>query len=455
MTGRDLRACCARQGPLRPAVGDRARQRSPRSGLAPHRATSGTSTTRAGCGSRAGVAHVIRTAAGPVTPVGIEQRVEALDGVRAAAVVGVGPRGPQQVVVVAVPTPRPAPAARRRASLPTRWPRPCARRRGVDRGGGAARRRLPLDIRHASKIDRRRVAAWAERVLAGDGRQPAVKVLVTGATGLLGARRRRAPRRPRRRRHRAAAPPSGARAAARCSATSPTADAVARRAPRPRRGRAPGRQGRRRRPVAGLRPRPTSPAPGPSWRRAGAPGWGGSCRCPRRRSRTPAPRWSGAGADPADPARARGHYARSKAVAELLALAADAAPEASPSSRCARTWSGGRATPSWSAASSPRARAGRLPVIGSRRRADRHHLPRPTRRTPSSPPLDRCAEARGQALVVSNGEPRPVAELLAAICRAAGCPRPAGTPSRRRWRGGQERSSRRCGPLRAAPTIRR
>ena len=34
--------------------------------------------------------------------------------------------------------------------------------------------------------------------------------------------------------------------------------------------------------------------------------------------------------------------------------------------------------------------------------------------------LDRCTEARGHALVVSNGEPRPVAELLAAICRAAG-----------------------------------
>ena len=37
--------------------------------------------------------HVITTADGVVTPVGVEQRVEALDGVAAAAVVGVGPAG--------------------------------------------------------------------------------------------------------------------------------------------------------------------------------------------------------------------------------------------------------------------------------------------------------------------------------------------------------------------------
>src|SRR4051794_32565963 len=47
--------------------------------------------------------HVIATAAGVVTPVGVEQRVEALDGVAAAAVVGVGPAGTQAVVVVVVP----------------------------------------------------------------------------------------------------------------------------------------------------------------------------------------------------------------------------------------------------------------------------------------------------------------------------------------------------------------
>ena len=38
--------------------------------------------------------------------------------------------------------------------------------------------------------------------------------------------------------------------------------------------------------------------------------------------------------------------------------------------------------------------------------------------------LDRCPAAAGQALVVTNGEPRPVAELLAGICAAAGVPGP-------------------------------
>src|SRR4029079_7380155 len=47
--------------------------------------------------------HVLSTATGPLTPVGVEQRVEELVSVRAAAVVGVGPVGTQQVVVVVVP----------------------------------------------------------------------------------------------------------------------------------------------------------------------------------------------------------------------------------------------------------------------------------------------------------------------------------------------------------------
>ncbi len=38
--------------------------------------------------------------------------------------------------------------------------------------------------------------------------------------------------------------------------------------------------------------------------------------------------------------------------------------------------------------------------------------------------LDHCPRLDGQALVVCNGEPRPVADLLASICRAAGVPPP-------------------------------
>ena len=47
--------------------------------------------------------HVVSAPDGPVTPVGVEQAIEALDEVAMAAVVGVGPVGTQQVVAVVVP----------------------------------------------------------------------------------------------------------------------------------------------------------------------------------------------------------------------------------------------------------------------------------------------------------------------------------------------------------------
>ncbi len=122
------------------------------------------------------LAHVLVTADGVLTPVGAEQRVQRLDAVRRAAVVGVGPRGAQAPVVVLEaagaagsaggaggPRPGPAPldlvAAVREAAAPA----PVSAVLVV-----AA---LPTDVRHRSKIDRARVAAWAEEVLAG--RRPA------------------------------------------------------------------------------------------------------------------------------------------------------------------------------------------------------------------------------------------------------------------------------------------
>ena len=63
--------------------------------------------------------HVVDTADGPVTPVGIEQRVEAIDGVASAAVVGVGPAGTQQVVVVVVAEPGTRPGAPGRRCSPS------------------------------------------------------------------------------------------------------------------------------------------------------------------------------------------------------------------------------------------------------------------------------------------------------------------------------------------------
>jgi 2-alkyl-3-oxoalkanoate reductase len=40
--------------------------------------------------------------------------------------------------------------------------------------------------------------------------------------------------------------------------------------------------------------------------------------------------------------------------------------------------------------------------------------------------VDACGPVHGEALVVSNGEPRPVAEVLGRLCRAAGVPGPRG-----------------------------
>ncbi len=106
--------------------------------------------------------HVITAPDGPLTPVGIEQRVEALDGVRAAAAVGVGPAGTQQLILVVVPRDRsrgplapPDLAAEIRAAAGA----PVAAVLIVDA--------LPVDIRHASKVDRLRLGRWADRVLRG------------------------------------------------------------------------------------------------------------------------------------------------------------------------------------------------------------------------------------------------------------------------------------------------
>ncbi len=110
------------------------------------------------------IGHVITTASGPVTPVGIEHAVGSLPGVALAAVVGVGPAGTQQVIVVVVPTSgagRPGVAGEDLAD----------RVRGeagdVDVAAVLMVPSLPVDKRHNSKIDRTRVARWAERVLAG------------------------------------------------------------------------------------------------------------------------------------------------------------------------------------------------------------------------------------------------------------------------------------------------
>lgn len=107
--------------------------------------------------------HVVWTPSGPVGPVAIEKMVEELSDVYMAAVVGVGPVGNQQLVVVVermLPPKKPALAS---LSL-------------IDDVRSVAGHdvvavfdvpKLPVDRRHNSKIDRTAVAEWADGVLAG------------------------------------------------------------------------------------------------------------------------------------------------------------------------------------------------------------------------------------------------------------------------------------------------
>lgn len=130
----------------------------------------------------------------------------------------------------------------------------------------------------------------------------------------------------------------------------------------------------------------------------------------------------GDGAEPADPAHARGHYARTKAEGELLALRSDAEDFRVLVLRPHLMW--GPGDTQLTERIIDRARSRRMPIIGSGaplvdtlyvanavdavvaacHAVDRHH---------------------GEALVVTNGEPRPVGELIRGLARAGGSPEPA------------------------------
>jgi acyl-CoA synthetase (AMP-forming)/AMP-acid ligase II/pimeloyl-ACP methyl ester carboxylesterase len=107
--------------------------------------------------------HVLVTAGGVVTPVGPEQRVESLRGVRRAALAGVGPRGTQQLVVVLETDP----PARRVALAGDELGASVRQAAGHDVAAVFVVPELPTDIRHNSKIDRSALSRWAAGVLAG------------------------------------------------------------------------------------------------------------------------------------------------------------------------------------------------------------------------------------------------------------------------------------------------
>ena len=222
---------------------------------------------------------------------------------------------------------------------------------------------LPVDIRHAAKVDRARVAAWAGRVLAGEraGRRP-VRVLVTGARGLLGG------------------------AVARALAARGDAVTVLQRArpgcPSPRCAADLGDPERRcaaalagHDAVVHLAAKVDVVGPWRDYRRTNVLGTRALLAAARSAGVTrfvhvssPSVAHAGAAlvgapAAPADPARARGHYARSKAAGRAGRPGRRPAALAVVAVRPHLVW--GPGDPQLVGRILARARAGRLPVVGT------------------------------------------------------------------------------------------
>lgn len=142
----------------------------------------------------------------------------------------------------------------------------------------------------------------------------------------------------------------------------------------------------------------------------------------------------GSGAGPADPRRARGHYARSKAAGELLALAADGPGLAVVAIRPHLVWGPGDTQLVEPIVA--RARAGRLALIGpGTALIDTTYVDNAADAIAAA--LDRVHDVHGEALVITNGQPRPVGEVFGRLCAIAGVPPPRRhVPFRLAWAAG-------------------
>ena len=132
----------------------------------------------------------------------------------------------------------------------------------------------------------------------------------------------------------------------------------------------------------------------------------------------------GEGAGPADPDQARGPYARSKARAEQIALAADSDGLAVLAIRPHLVW--GPGDTQLVARIVRRAQRGRLPLLGAGAvLVDSTYVTNAVDALVAA--LDHCRPdgVHGEALVVTNGEPRPIAEILGGMATAAGAPWPS------------------------------
>ena len=129
----------------------------------------------------------------------------------------------------------------------------------------------------------------------------------------------------------------------------------------------------------------------------------------------------GADAGRADPQATRGHYATSKAAAELIALGAAADGFAVMAIRPHLVW--GPGDTQLVGRIVDRARQGRLAIVGTGAALiDTTYIDNAVDAIVAA--VDRAPQLAGRVLVVSNGQPRTVRELLSRIVTAAGLPPP-------------------------------
>jgi len=125
----------------------------------------------------------------------------------------------------------------------------------------------------------------------------------------------------------------------------------------------------------------------------------------------------GVGAEPADPVATRGHYAASKAQAEVIALTANSADLSVVAVRPHLIW--GPGDEQLVGRIVARARSGRLAIIGSGAALiDTIYVDNAADAIVAA--LDRAPAVAGRAFVVTNGQPRPVGEMVRRIVMAAG-----------------------------------
>lgn len=132
----------------------------------------------------------------------------------------------------------------------------------------------------------------------------------------------------------------------------------------------------------------------------------------------------GAPAGPAEPANARGDYARSKAIAEMIALEANGDGFSVVAVRPHLVW--GPGDTQLVGRIVDRAARGRMALIGSGTALiDTTYIDNAADALVAA--AERSDQLGGRSFIVSNGQPRPIGEILSRIVGAAGLP-----PIRRR-----------------------